>query len=49
MDRSYTQCFYKVKDEVAGEQRLDGNWRNQQKSDYLDGTGEVYDGGFLKI
>ena len=28
IDRSYTQCFYKAEDEVAGRQRLDGNWWN---------------------
>ena len=28
IDRSYTQCFYKAKDEVVGEWRLDGNWQN---------------------
>ena len=49
IDRSYTQCFYKVKDEVAGRWSLDGNWWNQQKSKYLDRTGEAYDRGFLEI
>ena len=36
IDRSYTQHFYKAIDEFAGEQRLDSNWQNQWKSDYLD-------------
>ena len=31
----------------AYQQSLDGNWWNQQKSEYLDGTGEAYDEGFL--
>ena len=41
--------LYMAEDEVAGEWRLDSNWWNQQKSGYLDGTGEMYDRGFLKI
>ena len=47
IDRSYTQLFYKAIDRIVGEWRLDSNWWNQWKSEYLDRTGEAYNEGFL--